>query len=138
VDSYGVITVSKPSTKVIVLGKYAYDRITVSFRYDPQRVEKVKTSDGRKWHKDEKYWSFPKTDGTIEKILEVFEGEEIHLDPALQAQLSNSSINHNPTLAEPFHSPPLEKSSHIPPLEKGGEGGFSDKNNSTNTKPSLC
>ncbi len=66
-----------------------------------------------------------------EKILVVFEGEEIHLDPALQAQLSNSSINHNPTLAEPFHSPPLEKSSHIPPLEKGGEGGFSDKNNST-------
>jgi integrase/recombinase XerD len=37
----------------------------------------------------------------------------MHLDPALQAQLSNSSINHNPT------------------LEKGGEGGFSDKNNST-------
>jgi hypothetical protein len=43
----------------------------------------------------------------------VFEGEEIHLDPALQAQLSNSYSNHNPT------------------LEKGGEGGFSDKNNST-------
>ena len=112
-DGYGVVTVSKPSTNVLVLGKDASDRITVSFRYDPQRGEKIKTIDGRKWHKDEKCWGFPNTDGTLEKILVVFEGEEIHLDPALQAQLSNFSINHNPT------------------LEKGGEGGFPDKNNST-------
>jgi len=64
----GVVTVSKPSTNMIVLGKGDADRITVSFRYDPQRVEKVKTISGRKWHPEEKHWNFPNTDGTLEKI----------------------------------------------------------------------
>jgi hypothetical protein len=122
VDGYGVVTVSKPSTNVIVLGKDASDRITVSFRYDPQRVEKIKTIDGCKWHKDEKCWSFPNTDGTIEKISVVFEGEEIHLDPALQAELPH------PVIAR---SEATKQSQENPTLEKGGEGGFSDKNNST-------
>ena len=62
-------------------------RIIVTFPYDPELVEKVKTIDGRKWHKDKKYWSFPDTNGTLEKILKVFEGEKINIDPALQAQL---------------------------------------------------
>ncbi len=50
----------------------------ITFHYDPQFVTKVKTIDGRRWHKDKKYWSFPDTDGTLKKILKVFEGEEIH------------------------------------------------------------
>lgn len=56
----------------------------VSFPYDPNLVAKVRIIDGRKWHKDKKYRTFPNTDGTLEKILEVFEGEEIHIDPALK------------------------------------------------------
>ena len=70
-NGYGVISLSKND-----LGS-----ITVAFKYDPLLVEKVKTIEGRKWHKDEKYWSFPNTDVTVEKILKVFEGEEIHIDP---------------------------------------------------------
>jgi len=74
VDGYGVIAGSKDNS----------DRITVSFLYDSQLVEKVKTIDGRKWHKDEKYWGFPDSDDILKKILKIFEGEEIHLDPALK------------------------------------------------------
>jgi len=58
-------------------------RIIVSFPYDPLLVEKVKIIDGRRWHPAEKHWSFPNTDGTLQKILKVFEGEELHIDPAL-------------------------------------------------------
>ena len=58
-------------------------RIIVTFPYDPQLVEKVKTIDGRKWYKDKKHWSFPNTDGTLEKILETFKGEEIFFRPLL-------------------------------------------------------
>jgi hypothetical protein len=82
VNGYGVINVSKNDS----------GRITVAFRYDPLFVEKVKTINGRKWHKDKKYWSFPHTDGTLEKILETFKGEEIHLASAFQAKLSTSVI----------------------------------------------
>ena len=67
-------------------------RIIVSFPYDPLLVVKVKTIDGRRWHPVEKHWSFPDTNGTLEKILKVFEGEEIHIDPALQAQKPSTSV----------------------------------------------
>lgn len=60
--------------------------ITVSFPYDPQLVEKVKTIEGHKWHPKEKHWSFPDSDGTLEKILKIFEGEELNIDHALQSQ----------------------------------------------------
>jgi hypothetical protein len=57
-NSHGVATISKNVS----------GRITVSFPYDPQLVVKVKTVDGRKWYNDEKYCSFPNTDGILEKM----------------------------------------------------------------------
>ncbi|MGA2464317.1 MAG: hypothetical protein ABSH06_08200 [Thermodesulfobacteriota bacterium] len=58
-------------------------RTAVSFPYDRLLVAKVKTIDGRRWHPAEKHWSFPNTENIVEKMLKVFEGEEIHLDPVL-------------------------------------------------------
>ena len=67
-------------------------RILVSFQYDPVRVEKLKTIPSHRLHPKEKHWSFPNTDGTLEKILEIFKDEKIRLDPALQAQLPHPVI----------------------------------------------
>jgi hypothetical protein len=92
VDGYGVVNVSKDDS----------GRITVSFQYDPQLVATVKTIEGRKWHKDKRYWSFPDTDGTLEKILEIFKDEEIHIDPTLQAKPSISfKAPPSPVIARP-------------------------------------
>jgi len=63
-------------------------------------LKRSKPIDGRKWHRDEKYWSFPSSDGTLEKILRVFEGEEIHLDPALQIKLPAPVIARHPEQSE--------------------------------------
>jgi len=52
------------------------------------RVQKAKTISGHKWNPTEKHWSFPDSDGTLEKILKVFEGEEIYIDPALKSATS--------------------------------------------------
>ena len=82
------------------------------------RVEKVKTIEGRKWHKDRKCWSFPDSDGTLERILKVFEDEEIHIDPSLQTQLPH------PVIAR---SEATKQSQGNPSLVKRGEGRFSDK-----------
>ncbi len=87
---YGVVTINTDSS----------GRIKVAFHYDPQLVQKVKTIDGRKWHKDEKYWSFPDSDGLLEKILEVLEGEEIHIDPALRTELSANVTARSPERSE--------------------------------------
>jgi len=78
---------------LITISKDVSGKIMVSFPYDPYLIEKVRIIEGRKWHKDEKYWSFPDSDDTLEKILEVFKGEEIYLDPALKSQLSISIIS---------------------------------------------
>ncbi|MCX5885708.1 MAG: hypothetical protein NT096_07345 [Proteobacteria bacterium] len=58
--------------------------IVVTFPYDLTLVTKIKTIPGHRWHPAEKFWSFSNTHGTLEKILEVFEGKEIHIDLALQ------------------------------------------------------
>jgi hypothetical protein len=47
-------------------------------------VENIKTIKGRNWHPEEKYWSFPSSDGTPGKILEVLEGEKIHKGSSIQ------------------------------------------------------
>ena len=64
-------------------GKDGHGRITVAFSYNPEYIEKVKAISGHRWHPEGKHWSFPDTNDTLEKILKVFEGEEIHIDPAL-------------------------------------------------------
>ena len=56
-------------------------QIILTFPDDPLPVAKAKTIPNHRWHPVEKLWSFPNTDGALEKILKVFEGEEIHLDP---------------------------------------------------------
>ncbi len=72
-------------------------------------------------HRDKKCWSFPNTDGTLEKILNVFEGEEIRIDPALQ--------HPKPVIAMPtFRQKQSPDTIQISSLGRRGEGRFSDKN----------
>jgi len=68
----------------IQISKDPSGHIIVSFPYDPLLIATAKTIPGHKWHPAEKHWSFPNTDETVGKILKVFEGEELHLDPALR------------------------------------------------------
>ncbi len=56
--------------------------------YNPSYVSKIKDIQGYRWHPEEKYWSLPNIDGTLEKILRVFEDEEIYIDPTLQLRPS--------------------------------------------------
>ncbi|MEG8946950.1 tyrosine-type recombinase/integrase [Rosettibacter firmus] len=45
------------------------NEIWVSFPYNPTLVEKIKTVKGNRWYPEGKYWLFPNTDGTLQKIL---------------------------------------------------------------------
>jgi hypothetical protein len=68
----------------IYISKDKTGQIVITFAYDPLLVTKIKTIPGHGWNPAEKLWSFSNTHGTLEKILEVFEGKEIHIDLALQ------------------------------------------------------
>ena len=60
------------------------NNLMVSFPYNPQFVQKIKTIKGHRWHPNGKYWSFPGSNETLERILKVFGAEEIYIDPAIQ------------------------------------------------------
>ncbi len=82
------------------ISKDLYGRIVVSFHYDPFLIAKIKTIEGRKWHPVEKHWSFPYTNGLLEKILEVFGDEDIHLDPTLKTTASKARKAPSPLAGE--------------------------------------
>jgi len=62
----------------------------VAFSYNPVYIEKVKAIKGYKWYPKEKHWSFPYSDGVIDRILSIFKGEKIELDPTLQVTKKSS------------------------------------------------
>ncbi|MGC8927773.1 MAG: hypothetical protein ACP5QK_07590 [Myxococcota bacterium] len=64
----------------------------LSFPYNSDYVEKMKSIKGHRWHPEGKYWSFPNSDGILRKILEVFEGEEVQLSQNLNPELYPSVI----------------------------------------------
>ncbi len=90
--------------------------IKVVFPYNPTFIGKIKAISGRKWYPEGKYWSFPNTNGTLEKILKVFEGQEINLEPALQNVIARDKVV--PAKAE------KQSQVKIPPFVKGDTGGF--------------
>ena len=60
------------------------DRLIIHLPYTPERVAKIRTVPGRRWHSEGKYWSVPYTDGIVERLLNLFSDEEIDLDASLR------------------------------------------------------
>ena len=56
-------------------------RLKILLPYSPERVEKIKTVSGRRWHKEEKYWSVPHFDKAVEKLQQLFAGEQVLVSP---------------------------------------------------------
>ncbi|HIC91905.1 MAG TPA: hypothetical protein EYP21_07600, partial [Syntrophaceae bacterium] len=73
--------------ETVKIGKDASGKITMAFSYDPARIQKVKTVEGYRWHPKEKHWSFLYSEDILGKILSIFDGENIHVDPALQVSV---------------------------------------------------
>lgn len=59
-------------------------RLIVVVPYNSDRVAKIKTFVGRRWHREEKYWTVPHTDGTITRLLALFAEEAVAVDPSLR------------------------------------------------------
>ena len=66
---------------VIKISKLEQNRIALSFLYNPEFVQKIKTIKGYRWHPEGKYWSFPNSE--LERVLSVFDGERLDIDLSL-------------------------------------------------------
>ncbi|MEW5761402.1 MAG: site-specific tyrosine recombinase/integron integrase [Candidatus Thermoplasmatota archaeon] len=70
----------------IRIGKSLDGKITVAFGYNLDYISKVKSIRGYCWHPEERYWSFPYSEDTLERILAVFSGEKITVNPIRQGE----------------------------------------------------
>lgn len=70
---------------VIKIERAPTGRLIVRVPYSPNRVAKIKTVVGRRWHQDQQCWTVPHTDETITHLLTLFAGEPVEIDPSLRA-----------------------------------------------------
>jgi len=59
-------------------------RLAVVLPYSPERVEKIKTVPGRQWNSQDKCWTVPASAGMIHRLVSLFAGDRVEVDPALQ------------------------------------------------------
>ena len=52
----------------VKIGRDTSGRITVAFSYNPVYIEKAKAIKSYKWRPKEKHWSFPYSDGVIDRL----------------------------------------------------------------------
>jgi hypothetical protein len=57
--------------------------LIVELPYSPDHVAKIKTVAGRRWDAKERHWTIPQSDGTLGKLLNLFPGKLVDVDPAL-------------------------------------------------------
>jgi hypothetical protein len=60
-------------------------RLIMRFPYFSERVSKIKTLAGRRWHQQEKYWTVPKINEAVTHLLTHFAEEPTEVDPSLDA-----------------------------------------------------
>ena len=60
------------------------ERLIVLLPYTPERVAKIKTVAGRRWHQQEKHWTVPQTNEAIAHLLDLFAGEPVEIEPSLR------------------------------------------------------
>jgi hypothetical protein len=58
-------------------------RIKVTFPYNPGIVARIRTVKTRRWHPEEKYWNFSRSEPVIQEIFSMLSGEKIDIDPSL-------------------------------------------------------
>jgi hypothetical protein len=58
-------------------------RLVVILPYTPERVEKIKTISGQRWDAEQRYWTVPATTGVVERLVSLFTGDEVRVDPTL-------------------------------------------------------
>lgn len=68
-------------------------RLTVALPYSPERVDKIKSIPGRRWHKEEKVWTVPDEPGMVERLINLFAGEKVEVDPALLPDTRRADID---------------------------------------------
>jgi len=80
----------------IELYKTNHKRLVVSLPYSEERISKIRKIQGRKWHKEQKYWTIPNTPLSLHYFKELFADERIDYTKIE----SENNLKNNPKLIE--------------------------------------
>ena len=72
------------SQEPIYISSQGNGYLKVHLPYTPDRVLKIKSIPGRRWDPDIKCWTVPHTEGIVESLLILFEGERIQVERSLR------------------------------------------------------
>ncbi|MDP2207265.1 MAG: phage integrase N-terminal SAM-like domain-containing protein [Bacteroidota bacterium] len=83
-----VDAVGEHSTKV-------EQRICVSFGYNEEYITELKKIPGRKWHPNDKRWSFPYNIENAERIIKIFKNQKLNIDTKLTLLISSGEMKYD-------------------------------------------
>jgi site-specific recombinase XerD len=63
------------------IGLDGENQISVRVPYHEQYISEMKSIQGHRWNPAEKYWSFPYSRENYERLADIFQGEELLVDP---------------------------------------------------------
>ena len=58
--------------------------ILVELPYTEERLVRIKTLTGRTWNAEHKCWAIPRTAQTLDRLLALFSGDQVVVDPAVR------------------------------------------------------
>jgi integron integrase len=79
-------------TEVIRLSPGEPGRLIVRFTYSQERLAKIKTIEGRRWHPDRKHWTVPATQDMHDRLKRLFFEDTVNFDLQPAACVPPSSI----------------------------------------------
>jgi integron integrase len=88
---------------MVSIGPDISGRLRVTFPYTPEVVNKIETIKTRRWHPEGKYWSFEKSKTVLDQLVSALSGEELDIDPALEAPAPQEVHQTKPLLERARH-----------------------------------
>jgi len=90
-DNYSAASSGQPPfkterTRTVQIFSSDEGRIFVRFPYDPEINTELKKIVGHRWHPAEKYWSFSSSISNYTRLLKIFEGKGVEIDPNLKSR----------------------------------------------------
>lgn len=68
---------------MIVIRRWSADRLCILLPFDFETIDHIREIIGRKWHPEEKVWSFPDSEESIRQVVQILSHQTVRIHPAL-------------------------------------------------------
>jgi len=84
-----------PLTLNICTDKNIEGQLIIRFEYTAERVRRIRSISGRLWHSHERYWTIPLQNESVTKLFEIFNDDQLAIEPDTQKSLAQLNSHFN-------------------------------------------